>query len=151
MDASGSGHGRHGQAGECVTKVRKVPRKCRGSRFSATIGPAEVLCLIYMSRIRAAAIWTPQRPAIAAIGEPVSAQCTTQESEPGPRRGESPAHTHTRPPSGLHTVQHTPTAITHRSTTSGPALPTKAWCTRPPHAREGRTPQLLVIPAAPTT
>ena len=74
-----------------------------------------------------------------------------KREEPGPRRGESPAHTHTRPPSGLPTVQHTPTAITHRSTTSGPALPTKAWCTRPPHAREGRTTQLLIIPAAHTT
>ena len=58
------------------------------------------------------------------------------QSEPGPRRGESPAHTHPRPPTGLPTVQHTPTVMKDGPITSGPSLPTKAWCTRPPHARE---------------
>ena len=91
------------------------------------------------------------RPELSVLAPTESAQQTYHSSEPGPRRGESPAHTHPRPPSGLPTVQHTPTAITHRSTTSGPALTTKAWCTRPPHAREGRTTHLLFIPAAPTT
>ena len=57
-------------------------------------------------------------------------------SEPGPRRGDSPAHTHPRPPTGLPTVQHTPTAMKDGPMTSGPGLPTKAWRTRPPYAGE---------------
>ena len=36
--------------------THKMPRNCRGSRFSATIGPVEVLCLVYMSMSRAAAM-----------------------------------------------------------------------------------------------